>query len=97
MKNPVRIIKNFLGSLRGYSGCLRCGDSWSWKKDHSIPCDEHGSGIFPLCEECWLKIDKDEKIFWVKELENWWQSMKPLNEENRLTIVNAIKTIEQGN
>jgi len=94
MKNPLRIIRNLFGSLRGYGGCMRCGDSWSWKKDHTIPCKD--GGIFPLCEECWSEISEEEKIFWVRELERKWRSQGIVYVYHRSKLDEAIKAIKEG-
>jgi len=48
----IAMLRNFVGSLKGISGCGICGDKWNWKKEHIFPY-EKGRGAFPICEECW--------------------------------------------
>lgn len=55
----LRHLRNLIGNLRGYSGCLHCGDRWNWKKEHSIKYEQRGqesSAMFPICEECFQKL-----------------------------------------
>lgn len=48
----VASLRNRIGSAKGYGGCGICKGTWDWKKEHTIPYG-HGSGVFPVCEECW--------------------------------------------
>ena len=87
-----RFIKNRIGSFLGYGGCVRCRDSWWWKKEHNIPV--HCGGMFPLCEECWQKTTRNEKIDAVKQLAVKWQREKPLDNYHTQLIQEAIKFVE---
>ncbi len=59
--------KNIIGTSRGYSGCDNCGDTWNWKKYHIIDYSET-SGMFPLCEECYQKLDIEKVKHYVRKL-----------------------------
>lgn len=67
----MSFIKNFIGSLQGYSGCSHCGGTWNWKKDHNIPYSDSG-GMFPLCEECYQKLSPEERYDYCLELWRSW-------------------------
>lgn len=56
-----RPLLNLVGSIKGYSGCLICGDTWDWKKAHTIDY-RAGHGAFPTCEECWQTCTDEEII-----------------------------------
>ena len=90
--NPLNWIKNFVGTLKGYSGCSRCGDSWWWKQSHIIQLT--GGGIFPLCEECWNEIESKEKRFWILDLESQWSLSGPSDERSRAKIREALELFE---
>lgn len=65
-----RIFKNLIENIKGYSSCSKCGDTWNWKKSHSIPFE--GGGMFPLCEECYQSATEKEKISYATILINEW-------------------------
>lgn len=69
----LRLIRNTYGAARGHSGCEHCGDSWSWKKGHSIYYNR-GSAMFPVCEECWKRIGMDEKEHYIKKTVSEWRA-----------------------
>ena len=56
-----RYLKNRRGELHGFGGCAKCGDRWNWKDAHTVYYSEHAGGS-PLCEECWNKTTKEEKL-----------------------------------
>jgi hypothetical protein len=91
-----RKFKNMIGSWKGFGSCLRCGDSWWWKKEHVFEVTE-SHGIFPLCEECWQKIDSTEKAFWIKKLQDKWQQLHALDEEHQNILKLAIKKVMNKN
>jgi len=90
---PLRLIRNLLGDMKGYSGCGICGDKWSWKREHVIMYAEN-MGAFPVCEECWQKapeekiIEASEKLAWIWVEQEWWS--KEIQEKARL-MVEAVK------
>lgn len=79
-------FKNLIGKLKGYSGCLRCGDTWDYKKGHHTEY-ELGRGCFPLCEECWLLMSRKERLRYYKELYDSWDDP---NHANWHEIENAV-------
>ena len=80
----MRIIKNWLGKLKGYSGCLRCGDTWNWKQHRDIPyavskmreyadgSPYYSGGMFPLCKECYDEISPPQRYAYCRQLWSRW-------------------------
>ena len=88
----IRFIKNLIGNLRGYSGCVLCGDRWNWKKYHLINYSS-SRGIFPLCEECWNEV-KDNKtaiMYCVRKLVDEWIKQNPSNQAEYLDTLEEIR------
>lgn len=80
----VKKFRNLLGTFQGYSGCLKCKDSWNWKKSHDLKYSKD-EAMFPLCEECWSKIDIKEKKHYVdKLLMKWRIDGTPLKELEKI-------------
>lgn len=71
--NPVPRIRNWIGRAKGYSGCYHCRGTWNWKKHHNIPYRE-GSSMFPLCRECFEKLDAKTIIDYCKRLMAYWKT-----------------------
>lgn len=69
----LRNIRNYLGQRQGFSGCLRCGDTWNWKEEHTTYFPDGSGGMFPLCQECWeeLKTPVARKPYYKKLIEQW--------------------------
>lgn len=82
-----RAARNARGRAAGYGGCLRCGDSWSWKPSHTTyygnaqaqPSKDHPSpeivaskGCFPLCEECWSSLTIRQRLPYYETLVDMW-------------------------
>ena len=86
------LFLNLLGAT--YGGCMKCGDKWSWKVEHSIETFSHG--MFPCCEECWRKISDEERIHYVNRLcDDWLRTGLSLQEtEDRRN--EAIDLIRKG-
>jgi hypothetical protein len=74
IKRLVRKLRNIFAPPN-VSGCLICGDKWSWKKHHNIPYSENNYA-FPVCEECWQTAPSKSIMMAVRELgQKWiWQS-----------------------
>ena len=84
MMRSLRKARNAAGRARGFGDCLRCGDSWSWKKDHitefgNAEDDWAYEGMFPLCEECWqgLKTPENRLPYYQQLLEMWREEHQP--------------------
>ena len=88
---PLRRLYNYWGSLNGYGGCRICGDSWYWKKHHSIWTGE--SGIFPYCEECHETASQEEKHTAITALGNLWASQLPLEEGEHMALNAAHQAV----
>jgi len=57
----------------GYSTCLRCCFPWSVVENHSTKITQN-SGMFPLCEKCWLALSAEERLPYYFELSNDWKT-----------------------
>lgn len=79
----TRVRRNAKGRLLGFGGCLRCGDSWHWKPEHTTEDGEGGS--FPLCEECWLALETPEARWpYYEKLVALWEEGMPVGSRERL-------------
>ena len=67
-----RWFKNMNGQGRGFSGCSKCKDSWSWKTEHTTYFHD-GSGCFPLCEECWQQATRRDIIHYYSDVVWAWR------------------------
>jgi len=68
-------IRNLIGNAKGYGKCLKCGDSWYWKKGHSTVYDvrdDGSTGCFPLCEECWAGLTPEERLPYYLRMYSVW-------------------------
>jgi hypothetical protein len=92
-----RRARNFCGSFLGYGGCSHCGDSWRWKREHLIPF-LMGKQMFPLCEECFNKLDKEEVLgYCIKLIQRWARDPFPLEfdvDEAISTIKSYLKSVK---
>jgi len=80
-----RWLRNLIGRSRGYGFCLRCKDSWAWKKYHvTAYSDLHG--CFPLCQECWQALEPEARLpFYLELYRQWtWQEFLARFHGNRL-------------
>lgn len=67
----VRAARNLKGRAQGFSGCFRCGDSWSWKAHHNTQFSE-SEACFPLCEECWAALTPEARWpYYEKLIADW--------------------------
>ena len=66
-----RLFLNFIGNLRGFSSCFKCGDTWNWKECGEISFS--GGGIFPLCKDCQSKCSDEELRTWSEMLFEEWK------------------------
>ena len=91
--------RNFWGTVNGFGGCMRCGDSWSWKPMQIIDYEWisfglGGRGMFPLCKECFQECEDEEVVGYCRALWNKWDRGKePFPEEN---IRKGIAIIRNG-
>lgn len=76
--------RNVIGIRRGVSGCMKCGDTWNWKKSHVLELDED-RGIFPCCKDCWKKMNPEEKLSCCRQLFIGWRIKDPSVDVEMLT------------
>lgn len=82
----MRRIRNLIGWLKGYNGCMHCGDKWNWKVEYPLHCIR--SKGFPLCRECFAKLDaKTILADYEKQVAEW--------RRQGLSGVDADKTIRE--
>lgn len=85
----MRGIKNWIGRTKGYSGCYHCAGTWNWKRPYYIPYRE-GCEMFPLCKECFEKLDTKTTLDYCKKLMADWKKWHPLDFDEK----EAVRTIE---
>lgn len=44
----------------GFGRCMRCVTPWRFVRGHTTEYGDHGSGMFPLCEDCWQELGTPE-------------------------------------
>jgi hypothetical protein len=81
-------VRNIWGRLRGFGGCLRCGDTWDRTPYHSTYIGA-GSSCFPLCERCWRGLSPQERLPYYERL-----VIQVWKQESRLDEVRQAVTTE---
>ena len=83
----MKKLRNWWGNSGGYSGCHICGETWNWKKEHTIKYSE-SAGAFPICEECWLTKTDEEILNAVEDLCQQWLIQSPAHfyEETKVKV-----------
>ena len=66
-----RWLRNTIGTSLGYGRCMRCGDSWWYKKTGHVSYSDN-RGMFPVCQECQDSISKYELYDYCRELAMKW-------------------------
>lgn len=56
----------------GVSACGRCRTSWADVESH-VTYYESGSGMFPLCRECWAELIPEERLPFYRVLWEQWR------------------------
>ena len=92
----MKWFKNWRGDLKGYGRCQCCGDSWSWKKSCSIKYEKNSS-MFPICQECFDRIDETVILQYCKRLIAKWLSTGRLEiiDKHKIWIKNIKKSIKE--
>ena len=88
-----RIIRPFLNRSQTVKGCNHCGDKWTWKEKHIFPMED-GSGVFPICEECWLTASDYEIKEATMRLVNLWTSQCRTNEQFKDSVEDGEKLMK---
>lgn len=87
----ARLINNSRGNARGYGACLRCGDSWMWKKYHVIKLSP-STDVFMMCTDCWPQASMDERRFAADTmLARWTKQGTPRTRAMTSAIYTAIE------
>lgn len=71
----LRPFLNFSGTIQGYSGCGVCGDTWNWKKEHTIKLSERNLKYIDLLEYV------TSAQIWERKMRNLIQFDKDHNED----------------
>lgn len=67
----VKWAKKLLGRLLGFSKCSGCGMTWNYATEKHISYSEH-SGMFPICTECFDRMEPDEIDEHIRNLVLEW-------------------------
>lgn len=78
MTNLFKKIKSVISKLEGYGSCAHCGLSWNVVDgvyvSYNVKLPKHsGSGMFPICEDCFNKLSVYEILNYCKELLIMWK------------------------
>lgn len=84
-----RLFLNCVGWYSGLSCCMKCGDTWNWKKWHHTQYTQ-SSGCFPLCEECWSSLTIEQRVPYYHALVN--EHIQQML--NHVDTPNLIKSLE---
>lgn len=57
----------------GYGACGRCHTNWHFCEGHSTDVPGTGSGLFPLCEQCWAELAPAQRLPYYRELYESWR------------------------
>ena len=81
---PIPLLLNMFSP--GYSKCGKCGLSWKYCEDKSIPIGK-GTFIFATCDYCWDRSSLDElKIYYTKLYNRQVSDSLGLNSNLRYTL-----------
>ena len=64
--------KKIHGKAQGYSCCGECGMPWLYVKGVTIEYNEFGSGMFPVCEECFGSLTLERIDCLIDDLVSSW-------------------------
>lgn len=71
-------VRRFLGFLSRFTvppyigRCYRCG--MAWRRNYHITDYRDGSGCFPLCEWCWVRLTPEQRLPYYMQLMDLWES-----------------------
>lgn len=74
-----------IGRALGYSGCYHCGMTWNYVEGKTIYYSE-GSGMFPLCEECFDRLSPEEIDPYIEKLAMSWQNPQKVIEPAKAEV-----------
>lgn len=63
-------ISNFLAP--GFSSCGHCHTNWHFVEGHSTYIPSTGSGMFPLCEQCWSDLTPQRRLPYYRAVYDRW-------------------------
>ncbi|MBI2410012.1 hypothetical protein HYV30_03155 [Candidatus Kaiserbacteria bacterium] len=66
-----RTVRNLRLKSRGISHCAHCKNCWGVVQGYDIPFAP-GRAMFPVCTECFPKLDADQVIAYCNELVDVW-------------------------
>lgn len=78
----LRRLRTFVGKVQGYYSCHHCGATWNCVKRKTVMYSV-GSGMFPLCVECFDKLSSEEIDPYIEQLvlqwveQGWSESQSP--------------------
>jgi len=93
----ARETQNARGKSLGFGSCYHCGDSWYWKKNFDIRYDV-GSGMFPLCHECFESLSFEAIIEYCQKCWDSWCISDPntFPEDFPVMIIAASVKLEKA-
>ena len=78
IRSIYKRIKSSYGKMNGLSSCYRCGLAWNVANGKNIPYTARlpefsDRSMFPICVECFDKLDSDQIFNYCQELVNRWK------------------------
>jgi hypothetical protein len=78
IRSIYKRIKSSYGKMNGLSSCSHCGLAWNVVNGEHIPYTARSpefshSSMFPICIECFDKLDSDQIFNYCQELVNRWK------------------------
>lgn len=80
IENDDIYFKRFYGkiiqSIFGYGSCVRCWRPWNVVKYHvtNLRGNNDGTGIFPMCQECWKELSPEKRLIYYKIMWCGWSA-----------------------
>lgn len=84
----VRAVRNRILAFQGISCCLHCKNRWGVVKGEPIPCAPN-RGMFPVCTECFARLDADQIVGYCNALVDRWLLDPPVDDEQEMRRVAA--------
>jgi hypothetical protein len=75
----------------GYSHCGCCRTNWHFVEGHSTYVPDTGSGMFPLCEQCWAELTPAQRLPFYRKLYDKWPERQYNWEQLERAVLNEVR------
>ncbi len=91
MSNLIKKIKSVIGKFEGYGCCFHCNLTWNVVDGVGIPYQVKlpncGSGMFPLCTDCFKKLSSEEILKYCETLKDMWNREPSFHKKVDLDVI----------